>query len=345
MTRNLLLGLFQEPTQAAQAIDGLRQLGVAEAEITVMSGVPYEPEMLGRSRPKGRLIRVTLLGALAGFLVALFLTVGIFELYPLIQGGQPLVPVPPSLIILFELTMLGTMGTAFLGFLVLNRFPVFGRPAYDPRVTGGEIGVLAEMDQQVVSQAETAFREGGASDVRVFADDRRVSRVSWWFLAATVAALLLVATVALLLFTYDVIRIPFPTQMAAQDTIGYEQGPRLAAPQAAVPVQGPVLIAGQPASEPIPATASSLQRGQVLFGIHCALCHGQTGAGDGPLAKYFGPRPADLTEEEVQDLPDDVLFMVITEGRGIMPGLAENLSPIERWDVINHVHTQSNGGE
>jgi mono/diheme cytochrome c family protein len=345
MTRDLLLGLFKEPTEAAQAIDGLRQLGVAEAEITVMSGVPYEPEVLARPRHKGRLVQISLLGALAGVLAALFLTVGTFELYPLIQGGQPLVPVPPSLIILFEITMLGTMGTVFLGFLVLNGFPVFGRPAYDQRITAGEIGVLAEMDQQVAAQAETAFREAGASDVRAFDQSHRVSRVSWWFFAATGAMLLLGATVTLLLFTYDVIRIPFPTQMAAQNSIGYEQGPRLAAPAQSVPIQGPALIAGQPASVPAPATADSLQRGQVLFSIHCALCHGTAGTGDGPLAKYFSPRPPDLTNGHVHTLPDDVLFLVITQGLGPMPGLAENLSPIERWDVINHVHSLGNGDE
>jgi mono/diheme cytochrome c family protein len=87
-----------------------------------------------------------------------------------------------------------------------------------------------------------------------------------------------------------------------------------------------------------------LQRGGELFSIHCALCHGASGVGDGPLAKYFSPSPSDLTSAHVHDLPDDVFFLVITEGLGPMPSLAENLSPIERWDVINHVHSQASGG-
>jgi mono/diheme cytochrome c family protein len=345
MTEHLLLGLFQEATPAADTIEQLRQMGVADAKITVMSGMPYEPEMLARPPVRGRLGRITLLGAFLGALTALVLSAGLFLLYPLVQGGQPIVPIPPSLIVLFEVTMLGTMGVTFVGFLVVNRFPVFGRPVYDLRITAGSIGVVVQIEDGLTAQAEDIFRARGAYGVQRLENGHRVRSRDWALFAAVVVVLIVAATAVSLLFFYDVIRIPFPTQMVEQDSTGYGQGPRLAAPAEAVPVQGPVLIAGQPASEPIPATAASLQRGQVLFGIHCALCHGQAGAGDGPIAKYFVPRPADLTGERVQDLPDDVLFLVITRGRGIMPALAENLSPIERWDVINHVHSQLNGGE
>jgi high-affinity iron transporter len=104
-------------------------------------------------------------------------------------------------------------------------------------------------------------------------------------------------------------------------------------------VQGPVLIEGEPATLPISPTVNSLQRGKVLFEIHCALCHGQGGAGDGPLVKYFTPKPADLTSDKVQTLSASELFLVITEGTKTMPSLIENLDPGERWDVINYVRT------
>jgi len=346
MSQSLLLALYDKTDQAAQAIAGLSDIGVRDADVTVMSSVPYEPQMLGRRAVDGRLTAITLLGAVAGLFLGLFLTVGIYELYPLMQGGQPLIPVAPSLIILFEVTMLGTMGAAFLAFLVLNRFPVFGRPAYDLRITEGKIGVLADVESGQFSQAEEVLRQAGAvdDDVQTLESDRRPDRVSWLYFAGAVASVVVVVAVISLLFFYDVIRIPFPTQMAAQNSTAYVQGPRRAAPEAAVPVQGPVLIAGQPASEPVPAIESSLQRGRILFGIDCALCHGQEGAGDGPLAKYFQPHPADLTAEDVQELPNDVLFLVLTQGRGIMPSLAENLSPVERWDVINHIHSLARNG-
>jgi hypothetical protein len=47
-----LLGLFHEVGSAAEAIGQLRQLGVADQKITVMSGVPIKPELLGRHAPQ-----------------------------------------------------------------------------------------------------------------------------------------------------------------------------------------------------------------------------------------------------------------------------------------------------
>ena len=57
------------------------------------------------------------------------------------------------------------------------------------------------------------------------------------------------------------------------------------------------------------------------------------------MSSYFSPRPADLTGEEEQNLSDQDIFLVITQGRGVMPSLSENLSAQERWDVINYLRT------
>src|SRR3990172_2591958 len=73
MAEVLLLGLFHEATSTADTIDQLRRLGLPDEMITVMSGMPYRPEMLGRPRPQRRLGRISLLGALAGCLLGLFL--------------------------------------------------------------------------------------------------------------------------------------------------------------------------------------------------------------------------------------------------------------------------------
>jgi len=333
-----LLGLLHEATPTANTIDRLRQLGVPDEKITVMSGIPYRAEMLGRPRPRRRVGLIALIGAGLGLLTGLFLTAGIFLLYPLVQGGQPIIPIPPSLIVLFETTMLGTMWAAFFGLLGQNRFPVFKAQIYDPRITEGHIGVLAEVDETLAEQVEQVLTANGAHHLhRAEVGGRTDIRLTLFWAAVTGGVVVLV--VAVLLIAYNVVQLSFPSQMVNQDSVGSEQGPRLAAPAGAVPVQGPVLIDGQPASEPVPATSDSLQRGQVLFDINCALCHGQEGKGDGPLSGFFSPKPADLTSDRVQGLSDDELFLVITQGRGLMPSLAENLSVAERWDVINHVRS------
>lgn len=42
--------------------------------------------------------------------------------------------------------------------------------------------------------------------------------------------------------------------------------------------------------------AQSVEFGRVLFQQNCAACHGAEGAGDGPVAEYISPKPADLRQ-------------------------------------------------
>jgi mono/diheme cytochrome c family protein len=331
-----VLGLFDEATTAADTIEQLRGLGVPDARITVMSGVPYQSEMLGRPHIPRRLGPVALGGAIFGIALATFLTAGIFLLYELIQGGQPIIPIPPSLIVYFEATMLGTMWVTFFGLILVNGFPIFKHQPYDPQITEGYIGVLAKVDETLADRVENALKANGAYHMYREEVSRAVDtgRRIFWVVFGGGLVVTLIVTV---LFVYDIVRIDFPTQMANQDSIAYDQGPRLAAPAEAVPVQGPVLIVDQPATEPVASTADSLQRGQVLFGYTCQVCHGADGKGGGTLSGFFTPKPFDLTSDTVQKLPDDEIFLVITQGRGPMPSLAENLDLEERWDVINYV--------
>jgi mono/diheme cytochrome c family protein len=334
-----LFGLFQEVTAAAEAITHLRELGVSDRKITVMSGVPYTAKMLGQAKERHPLLRVTLVGTILGFLTALFLTAGIYLLYQLNQGGQPLIPIPPTLIIVFEVTMLGTMGLTFLGLFLVNRFPVLKPTAYDPLITEGAIGVATELEEALFDRAESVFQAAGAFQCRRLpASPLRDTRNLTFWVVAGVAAL--VGVVILGLWTYDVIKLPIYSQMVIQPSIDYDQGPRLAAPVSAIPVQGPDLIAGQPATEPLAATAASVQRGQVLFGINCAVCHGATGVGDGKVGAFFAPtKPANLTGAAVQGLSANQVFVIMTQGAGVMPPLAENVTASQRWDVINYLHT------
>lgn len=333
-----VLGLFHEATSTADTIDGLRELGIPDEKITIMSSIPYREEMLGRPREPRPVGWIALAGALLGAGAGLFLSVGIFLLYPLHQGGQPVVPIPPTLIIVFEMTMLGTMWAAFFGLLGASHFPAMKASLYDPRVTEGHIGVLAEIPEAQQQEVEAVLQAHGAHHLRSESVDTApdIGRRRFWLVLAGGLALL---TIAILLLAYDVVEIPFPTQMDSQVSLAYLEGPRRAAPAAAVPVQGPALIAGQPASQALPAGPDSRQRGAILFGINCALCHGDKGQGNGPLAPHFEPSPADLSGEEVQNLSDDVLFQVISLGRGTMPALYENLSPAERWDIVNYLGT------
>jgi mono/diheme cytochrome c family protein len=333
-----LLGLFHDATPTSDALIELRELGIDDKDVTVMSAMPYGEEIFGRPHVRRRVGLLALIGSFLGILLGLFLTVGIYSLYPLHQGGQPVIPIPPTLIVLFETTMLGTMWGAFFALLGVNRFPDFETKTYDPRITEGHIGVLVWLDETLADRAEAILTaHGGHHMQRIpYAPTTNRNLLRFW---GVVLGGITVLGVFILLLAYDVIPFHFPTNMAEQDTIAYLQGPRKAAPALAVPVQGPELIDGQPATTPVASSTASIQRGQQLFSITCQVCHGKTGNGLSPLSAFFKPPPADLTGATVQDMTDAQIYVVITQGFKVMPPMAENLSPSERWDVINYVRT------
>ncbi len=332
------LGLYNNVEPTADAIEALHQNGFSDDQISVISSIPYRSEVLGRPHFHSRVGLVSLGGAILGILGAAFLSVGLFLLYPIIVGGQPLVPIPSSLIVFFEVTMLGTMWAAFFGLLWVSGLPAFTPMPYDPRITDGYIGIQVTVSQAQSKTIEMIFRDSSAIEImkqEVAPVIDRKFRIFW----ASAVGVLTVGLIITLLFVYDVIHIPFPSNMVDQDSFGAEQGPRLAAPAAAVPIQGPDLIAGKPASQPVLANPASLQRGSVLFVITCQMCHGANGQGNGHMAAFFTPKPFDLTSSSVQSLSDDQIFVIISQGFGVMPSMAESLSPAERWDVINHIRT------
>ena len=156
-----------------------------------------------------------------------------------------------------------------------------------------------------------------------------------------ILALLFVPAMLALLFTFEVIRIPFPSDLSSSPAIGYQEGPRLAPPEGSVPLHGQAVIPEEFPNNPVPSDGASVQRGQVLYSLQCELCHGGSGRGDGPLAGYFARTPQDLVGEQTAAEFDGSVYLVIQNGFGQMPALAENLTVQERWDVINYVRTFS----
>lgn len=89
------------------------------------------------------------------------------------------------------------------------------------------------------------------------------------------------------------------------------------------------------ADNPIPATAESIERGRLLFLNNCAVCHGETGMGDGPAAAGLPLQPPNLYEH-VPYHPDRYFFGAITLGLGgVMPGFESEIEEEDRWNIIN----------
>lgn len=158
---------------------------------------------------------------------------------------------------------------------------------------------------------------------------------------AMLFAAVLVAFGVIMLFTYDVIKIEWPSFMEIQPSYRQMEDP-LPVPERSIPIDGPIAIPGMGAPEnPMPGDEASIVRGKELFTINCLMCHGASGEGTGPVAPFLiNFKPANLTSAIVQSKSDGSIFLTITNGlEGRMPPLNENLTVSERWDVVNYVRT------
>jgi mono/diheme cytochrome c family protein len=92
---------------------------------------------------------------------------------------------------------------------------------------------------------------------------------------------------------------------------------------------------------PFSGDDESTAAGADLYATSCAVCHGDTGEGDGPGATGMDPAPADLHEGHVQGLTDGALFYIISHGKPDtpMPAWEDVLDEDERWHVVNFLRT------
>lgn len=94
--------------------------------------------------------------------------------------------------------------------------------------------------------------------------------------------------------------------------------------------------AGKELVNPFQATPENLTRGQYVFANYCAVCHGATGAGDGPIVPKY-PNPPTYQTEKSKVMPDGTMFHVITHGRNNMPSHAAQVSADDRWRAILYI--------
>jgi len=153
----------------------------------------------------------------------------------------------------------------------------------------------------------------------------------------------LLLVVCMLAIPTVVMAWPWSRDLMNQPSIKPQEGPLFTYPKDSVPVKGLwTKVVDRDAAEamknPVAPTKKSIIMGRALFLTYCLPCHGRSGKGDGLVGKVFEMKPADLTSDYVKnDLTDGWIWGTITFGSYIMPRYSYDMTPTERWDVVNFV--------
>jgi high-affinity iron transporter len=92
-----------------------------------------------------------------------------------------------------------------------------------------------------------------------------------------------------------------------------------------------------------PGTVPDLARGQTLYTVQCATCHGADGNGNGPLAENLEPKPIAFTDaERARTRSVMALYQVISQGvEGTSMVSFKALPEEDRWALAFYIGTLS----
>jgi len=119
-------------------------------------------------------------------------------------------------------------------------------------------------------------------------------------------------------------------------TVSSASGP---APQEQAPTQA----SGQ--KNPVKPTEKSQARAKEMYGVDCAICHGDTGSGKTDLARDMQLKLGDWTDSKtLAARSDEDLFNVIRNGKDKMPPEGKSRAKDDEvWNLILYIRGMSKG--
>ena len=164
----IVVGLFVGVENAANASRALAALSLPAGSVTTLSAVPLPDGAVVTDPAPVRFPRIVLAGWFVGAAAGLGLTLATYMLYPLVTGGKTIVSVPPTLIVTYEVAMLGALLATLFGGgreMRLLRFPP--KVVHEPRIHDGKIALCARVEgEEQARRAIEAMRGAGGTDVR-----------------------------------------------------------------------------------------------------------------------------------------------------------------------------------
>ncbi len=141
-------------------------------------------------------------------------------------------------------------------------------------------------------------------------------------------------------------RVPWFKTMNRQASVETYEAAAMPPPEGAVPLGAPMHYDLQAAdtllTNPVTAGPAAIKRGRILYTQFCVMCHGTSGAGDGPVV---GPNrfpadyaPMNLTRPDAVAWSDGYIFGIIGNGRALMPSY-RRVPADERWYLVHYVRS------
>ena len=170
MSQQHILALFNNFDEAEAAVAELRSStikGFNFDDLTMKSPIehPEVESVLGERSANVQWF--TLFGALGGGITAFLLIAGSQgNFFSQLKGGKPIIPIPPDLVLTYEMFILGGVYITVLGFLVCAGLPARRSKLYSAKVSEDQIGLLVKVDQGAAATIKSIFTKHQALEIQ-----------------------------------------------------------------------------------------------------------------------------------------------------------------------------------
>ena len=162
-TTSGVLGSFVHVDAATDAIRALKAQGLAE--LTVYTPAPNHEIEEALDLPVSPVRLFTLIGGVAGCSAGFGMTIWMANNWPLLVGGKPTAPIPPYVVIGFELTiLLGALSTV-AGIIMMSTLGRRKRALYREKFSDDQIGVFVACRPDQTAAVEGLLRRAGCQEV------------------------------------------------------------------------------------------------------------------------------------------------------------------------------------
>lgn len=166
--RHVVLGLFDPRTSLPPVLDQIRNQGIPDIFMEILSPLPLETALLNKP-VRIPLHRLTIIGGIVGIGVGIFFAAGTALLFPLVTGGKPIVSIPVVGIISYETMMLMAIVVTFLATAINIAFVQQSGLRNDPRIDEGSVGLSIQVgnDTAKAHSISRLLQQAGASEVEI----------------------------------------------------------------------------------------------------------------------------------------------------------------------------------
>lgn len=90
---------------------------------------------------------------------------------------------------------------------------------------------------------------------------------------------------------------------------------------------------------PFAITPEDLDRGELMYNIHCSVCHGKSGNGNGMVVRRGYKYAPGYHVERLRNAPPGYFYGVIMNGYGQMMSYSHQIPVEDRWRIIAYIKT------